>query len=613
MRLAGPGAQLRDNVVPVDQRRVDNKIFETNQKYQEYINYLSGQQPQPDVFKKLVQWKTRQYENVDLVVDAERISPLLKAIIEENNELKQECQKLSTEVSSFAMMLDKLIDENTALFKHMQLKQLEMKNFQELIQINKADELLDHKHQIQSLQEENNLLIRHLEEYRRQNDQDHVDGLQTELQNARLLYEQLDENFAMCRQREEQYVRELYTLKPQYQTLQEKVMELESKLDQKDDQVSVLSNKLILMSNQQDIFIKQYSDKLQTKQIEIDELLLKTNILTRENAHLLQTLDSYEIKQNDLMKEKQKLQHDASNYQMISDELYAKGRDLKTQLDIEKMKKPSNKVESYKPSNYEQELRRLHKDLDDAKLEYLKLDDFMQKQIESQKKQSEQILENMKIRFNTSIKERAEQVSQLERQLEHSLQENEIIRKEVQIKQAEIDDLKNKNTDYISIRKIMDAQQLEIRMLKTQVTDKKQLISEMLDEKEKLNKMLKEEIKSHKLSRDQLEQEVRSLQIQLSNGSKIQEDLQKQLIINDELKLKYSENLSDYKDMQRISKELQTANQQLQLELGVTNNYVTNLKEQLQYVQQMQKRRDQLDQVLQENQLLKAQLNIKPQ
>lgn len=33
MRLAGPGAQLRDNVVPVDQRRVDNKIFETNQKY----------------------------------------------------------------------------------------------------------------------------------------------------------------------------------------------------------------------------------------------------------------------------------------------------------------------------------------------------------------------------------------------------------------------------------------------------------------------------------------------------------------------------------------------------------------------------------------------------
>lgn len=74
------------------------------------------------------------------------------------------------------------------------------------------------------------------------------------------------------------------------------------------------------------------------------------------------------------------------------------------------MKKPSNKVESYKPSNYEQELRRLNKELDDAKLEYLKLDDFMQKQIESQKKQSEQILENMKIRFNTSIKERAEQV-----------------------------------------------------------------------------------------------------------------------------------------------------------------------------------------------------------
>lgn len=86
-------------------------------------------------------------------------------------------------------MVEKLIDDNISIKKHLDLKQMEMQHFLDSKQRNLNDEITDYKYQVQSLQEENSILIKHLEELKRSNSEEMIQGLQTELHNANELYD----------------------------------------------------------------------------------------------------------------------------------------------------------------------------------------------------------------------------------------------------------------------------------------------------------------------------------------------------------------------------------------------------------------------------------------
>lgn len=63
-------------------------------------------------------------------------------------------------------MINTLVDENVAIQKHLSQRELEHKHLADSIELNKAEEINDYRHQIQQLHEENNLLVKHLEDLR---------------------------------------------------------------------------------------------------------------------------------------------------------------------------------------------------------------------------------------------------------------------------------------------------------------------------------------------------------------------------------------------------------------------------------------------------------------
>jgi len=55
-------------------------------------------------------------------MDPIKISPLLKSLADENAILKNESLKQSTDIVTLTSMVEKLIDDNTAIKKHLDLK-----------------------------------------------------------------------------------------------------------------------------------------------------------------------------------------------------------------------------------------------------------------------------------------------------------------------------------------------------------------------------------------------------------------------------------------------------------------------------------------------------------
>lgn len=54
-----------------------------------------------------------------MLVDPARISPLLKALIDENENLKEESDKMATDLVRIIAMTERLIDENFTIQKHL--------------------------------------------------------------------------------------------------------------------------------------------------------------------------------------------------------------------------------------------------------------------------------------------------------------------------------------------------------------------------------------------------------------------------------------------------------------------------------------------------------------
>ncbi|CAD8048568.1 unnamed protein product [Paramecium sonneborni] len=609
MQSKGPSAQYLSKLIIEDPNRAPERVFKTNQKYAEYIAYLGSQKQPITAYSKLAQWKQYQFENVNLLIDPAKISPLLSALTDENKLLKQECFKQSNDIVELTTMVERLIDDNIVIKKHLDLKTNEMQHFLQTQKTQSNEEIQDLKFQIQSLQDENNLLITHLEDLRRNQNDDVINNLETELSNARDLYEQQQQNFKQCQDREYDISRELVKINSQYKDSLEKIVELSSQLSIYEDNNHELRNQIMLISNKINIVQKNAFDQVNEKEIELESMQIKFNAIIKDKESIKNQLNQYELKISELIKDNTKLSEEMKMYQLMNNELLNQEKDIKNQLEIEKMKKPTNNFDEQIPKEQLiKECRRLGEQLERAQLEYIKLDDFLTKQIDLQKKQSEQILENMKIRYQTSLDSRQEQINQLEKQIAIQIEQINIQKKELEIINLEYQEIKQKQEDQSQLKKLVDQQVMEIRVLKSQLQDKKMLINEMLEEKDKMSKLFKSEQIAKQQNVHILEEEIKQLQNQQIKYQSQKEDLEKLLEINDNLKQEIHHIQQQYKDIQVLCREEIEKRQNLQVEAGIQANQIGTLKEQIRYFQDQQQRKDKLDQVLQENQILRAQL-----
>lgn len=100
----------------------------------------------------------------NMIMKSEHISPLLKAYEEENGVLKNEVLQLSSDLKRFADMLEMMIEENKYIKEHINGKNKDIGKIIETIGLNDSEMIQEYKQKLHILTEENNILIKHLEE-----------------------------------------------------------------------------------------------------------------------------------------------------------------------------------------------------------------------------------------------------------------------------------------------------------------------------------------------------------------------------------------------------------------------------------------------------------------
>jgi hypothetical protein len=78
-------------------------------------------------------------------VDPARISPLLKALIDENEILREETDKIATDLVRVMGMTERLIDENVSIQRHLHHREGEYNHFMDSVELNKAEETNDYR------------------------------------------------------------------------------------------------------------------------------------------------------------------------------------------------------------------------------------------------------------------------------------------------------------------------------------------------------------------------------------------------------------------------------------------------------------------------------------
>ncbi|KRX02814.1 hypothetical protein PPERSA_04017 [Pseudocohnilembus persalinus] len=117
-----------------------------------------------DIYQKGVISLDSTQDSDQLLINPDLVNPLLKTLEEENVVLKSEIKTLSEDLKQFISMVQLLLEENKAIREHINQKNRDITKLIETVGLNDGEEVQDLKHKIHILTEENNILIKHLDE-----------------------------------------------------------------------------------------------------------------------------------------------------------------------------------------------------------------------------------------------------------------------------------------------------------------------------------------------------------------------------------------------------------------------------------------------------------------
>lgn len=177
------------------------------------------------------------YSNLDekalnnLIIEPSKISPLLKVLEEENQVLKGEVASVSMDLARFMEWVELLLEENRFMRGHINKKNTDIQNVIETIGLNESEKDTEQNYKNHILQEENNILVRHLEDLKEFKDdyQAYMFNKDKEIHDHQLINSELRDDLDQSLKREENLSKNLLYYKGLYNESQTHRKENEAK------------------------------------------------------------------------------------------------------------------------------------------------------------------------------------------------------------------------------------------------------------------------------------------------------------------------------------------------------------------------------------------------
>jgi len=480
-----------------------------------------------------------QKELKNLMASSEHIAPLIKVLDEENDLLKGELRSVSGDLASFIDIVELLIDENRELREHIAMKNQDFKKLIETIGLNDGEQIQELKHKVHIISEENNILIKHLDEMKKFKDNydNFIYEKEQEMLKARDVYEQLNYDLEEGKKREEHACRQLALIEPKYKQLQEDLLKKEQDIEEFKHLINKYENQNKIMASQLDLTKKGLQDMETVKNQENDQLLQENTLLSHNIKDLKTELKEREKQLEILKEESNRIKRDKEEINNLLEESSDDMTEMKTQLGLQ-MSRTEQSLQRERETNEKNES--LNRDLQRATNRVQQLEKQNNLMLESQKNELqakhlsyEKLIEKLKSKQKEHLGIKDEEIDRLAKEVDSLKRMNDTERKENQTLREEINDFKDRNVEF-EHQKVIEQQKLEISYLKKEnmglkVKNEQNITKIQVEYKEELDamrhKMADSNDEREKIKRmnDEIQNELNLLKkenIELSNYNK---------------------------------------------------------------------------------------------
>ena len=474
-----------------------------------------------------------------LMASSEHIAPLIKVLDEENELLKGELRCVSGDLASFIDIVELLIDENRELREHITMKNQDFKKLIETIGLNDGEHIQELKHKVHIISEENNILIKHLDEMKKFKDNydNFVYDKEQEMLKARDVYEQLNYDLEESKKREEHACRQLAFMEPKYKELQATLLNKEQEIEEFKHLMNKCENQNKIIVSQLDLTKKALQDTESVKNQENDQLLQENTLLSHSIKDLKMELKEREKQLEIIKEETSRIKRDKEEVNALLEDTNDEIAELKTQLGLH-MSRAEQSLQRERETNEKNET--LGRDLQRSTIRVQQLEKQNNLLLESQKNELqakhlsyEKLIEKLKGKQKEHLAMMEEEIDRIAKEVDSLKRMNETERKENQTLREENNDLKDKNVEF-EHQKVIEQQKLEISFLKKEIMGLKvkneqniaKIQAEYKEENDNLRKKLAEHNEEREKGRkmlDELQYENNLLKkenIELSNYNK---------------------------------------------------------------------------------------------
>ncbi|CAD8076461.1 unnamed protein product [Paramecium primaurelia] len=476
------------------------RFDETNRKFQEYqaefkIPILPSSQQEnfnAQTFYRLYPELTPFHAikpHQAQAFNPEKTRLYIESLQKQNHEINSELRQQAHDIVTLSQMVNTLIDENRSLSLLLEQKDLEMHSIVETMTINEAEEISDLRHQLRILEDENSVLLKHVQEQRLQLDDKIQDGyeLEKQFQNSKKYCLQLEQQIEKHKLSEIALSEQMQILKENFRTEIEIKSSYQFENQKKDSVITSLTFTVEKLNKQ----LLQLSSDYEKLELDKNELHSQSNLklyeLNQQLDDLSNELSKYQITNDQLIQEINQQHEKIIGQQEYCDKMADQCDEIMNKLTMEIEKSQKLQVN-------ENRLQEHIGQLSLQNTEYYNKLKLYQEQINTFIDQNNEDLENQKLKFDyikqelkqeylNDLKGKQLEIQELEEQNTQISKDLNNVKNEYEMLKIDYEQIKKEISDYQQQKRIIEQLQLQNRQYKLQLEENKALLQEFVSHK----------------------------------------------------------------------------------------------------------------------------------
>lgn len=371
-------------------------------------------------------------------------------------------------------MLELLIDENRELRSHIAMKNADFAKLLETVALNEGEHVQELQHKLHIFSEENSILLKHLDEMKRFKDnyEQFVHEKDKEMLKARDVYEQMSRDFAELAQKEQNAARRLEFLEPKFKELQGNLLEKEQECEQLRHEQNAGKNQEKLLKSQLELARSALHDAETLKSQENDQLLQENTLLSHSLKDLRGELREKDKTFAETREELSRVKRDKDELASLLAEAQEELHEIRTQLGLN-LARVDQSLSRERETNEKcealsRELQRASAKAQSLEKQLISLQDSQKVELSSKHSSFEKLVDKLKAKHKEHVAAKDEEIDRILKDLDETKRNLDKQRKEAQVLQEELAEIREKHED-CGHQRVIEQQKLELAYLRKEI------------------------------------------------------------------------------------------------------------------------------------------------